>query len=164
MDKLKLRSEVLSTVNQALCDAKSEQDQTSKTQVSESEVIADLDIDSLELIALTEVLERKFNLGYLDVENLKNLTVGQLCDKVVYNNLRQEVKKDLLKLLQKMDDHTDYFGVNEEERIFWDRGFDSMDIQEVTLKIEDKFGVDLAGFYLGDYTFGEVIDLVAERL
>lgn len=164
MDKLKLRSEVLSTVNQALCNADSEQSQTSKTQVSEEVVIAELEIDSLELIALTEVLERKFNLGYIEVENLKNLTVGQLCDKIVYSNLRQEVKKNLLKLLHKMDKHTDYSGVYDEERIFWDHGFDSMDIQDLTLKIEDEFGVDLAGFYLGDYTFGEVVDLIAERL
>lgn len=164
MDKLKIRLEVLSTVNHALCEANNKRNQKGEDQVSESKVIADLEIESLELIALTEVLERKFNLGYIELEELKNLTVGQLCDKVVYNNLRHEVKKDLLKLLHGMDGQTDYSGVCEEERIFWERGFDSMDIQDLTLEIEDKFGVDLTGFYLGDYTFGEVIDLLAERL
>ncbi|MBQ8481651.1 MAG: hypothetical protein IJ532_03870 [Alphaproteobacteria bacterium] len=164
MDKQKLRSEVLATVNEILCDAGDEQRQTDKFQVSEDDVISDLELESLEMIAMVEVLEQKFNLGYIEVSTVKNLTVGQLCDKVVYRNLRQEVKKDLLKLLQKLNRQNKLSDVNDEERIFWNIGYDSIDIQDLTQEIEQKFGVDLTGYYLGDYTFGEVIDFITEHL
>ena len=158
MDKEKIRSEVLDAIRQVLSGADGSQDrkQPNTPEISENDVIAELGIESLEMIALTQVLEQRFNLGYIEVETIKNLTVGQLCNKVVYHNLRAEVKKEMLK--------TDYSGACEEERIFWDWEYDSMDIAELALEIEHKFGVDLSGLNLSDYTFGEVIDCITERL
>lgn len=166
MDKEKIRSEVLDAIRQVLSGADGSQDrkQPNTPEISENDVIAELGIESLEMIALTQVLEQRFNLGYIEVETIKNLTVGQLCNKVVYHNLRAEVKKEMLKILHKLDEHTDYSGACEEERIFWDWEYDSMDIAELALEIEHKFGVDLSGLNLSDYTFGEVIDCITERL
>ena len=139
-------------------------DKTSDVQISKTDCIADLGLESLELIALTEVLERQFNLGYVKVSTISHLTVEELCKKVVNYNVRIEVKKALLKLLKELEPQVDFSSSIEEERIFWDWRFDSMDVEELTCEIEHCFDIDLSGCNLIDYTFGEVIDCIAERV
>ena len=166
MDKQKLELDVISAIKHVVDNVKNEQnpDKTSDVQISKTDCIAELGLESLELIALTEVLERQFNLGYVEVSTISHLTVEELCKKVVNHNVRIEVKKKLLKLLRELEPQVDFSSSFEEERVFWDWGFDSMDVENLTCEIEHRFDVDLSGCNLSDYTFGEVIDCIAERV
>jgi acyl carrier protein len=166
MDKQKLEAEVISAIKQMVDNVRNEQNpaKASNVQIAKTDCIGDFGIESLELIALTEVLERQFNLGYIEVSSLNQMTVEDLCKKVVNHNAHIEVKKELLKLLKEFDPHKDYSSSYEEERIFWDWGLDSMAVEDLTCEIEHRFDVDLSGCNLSDYTFGEVIDCIAERV
>ena len=85
MDKEKIRTEVMSAISQVVDNVRNEQDggEAGDFSISEDEIIGDFGLDSLETIALAEVLERQFNLGYATIGNVQNLTVGELCDKVI---------------------------------------------------------------------------------
>lgn len=85
MNREKIRAEVISAVKQVVDNVRNEECdvKTSNSSISEDKVIGDFDLDSLERIALTEVLERQFNLGYTTIGNIQDLTVGELCDKVI---------------------------------------------------------------------------------
>ena len=166
MDKEKLTSEVISAIKQLVDSLQNAQtsDKSSDVKIGPEVVISDLGLESLEILALIDVLERKFSIGYLEVGMVQNLTVGELCRKVVWHQCRIEVKGKLIKLLRDMGVKTDYSKMLEEERIFWDWGFDSMDVEELTCEIEHCFDIDLSGCNLSDYTFGELIYCIAERV
>ena len=141
MNKQKLELDVISAIKHVVDNVKNEQnpDKTSDVQISKTDCIADLGLES-------------------------HLTVEELCKKVVNYNVRIEVKKKLLKLLKELEPQVDFSSSFEEERVFWDWGFDSMDVENLTCEIEHRFDVDLSGCNLSDYTFGEVIDCIAERV
>lgn len=166
MDKQKLTLDVVSAIKQVVDNVKNEQGQSeiSDVTIKQEDVIADLGLESLEMLALIDVLERKFGLGYIEANTIQNLTVGELCKKVIWHQTRAEVKQKLVKLLQEIDEKSDYSGAIEEHKIIWDWGFSSIDVQELTLEIETKFEVDLSDCNLCDYTFGEIIDCITEQL
>lgn len=166
MDKQRLEEEVISAIKQLTINVSGEQDsdKTKEVQVAKTDSIASLGIDSLEIVALTEVLEKRFNLGYVDIDCINNMTVGELCQKVVNHNVRIEVKQKLLELLNELDPHTDYSSAHEDERIFWDLGLDALDVENLVCKIELRFDVDLSDYNLSDYTLGEVIDCIAKHV
>jgi len=85
MDREEIRTKVMSAISNLVDNVKNEQDdsEAGDSSISENEIIGDFGLDSLEMIALAEVLERQFNLGYATIGNVQNLTVGELCDKVV---------------------------------------------------------------------------------
>jgi len=139
-------------------------DKTDNVQVEKTDSIASLGIGSLEILALTDVLEKQFNLGYVDVDILNDMTVEELCQKVVNHNTRIEVKQKLLELLKELDPHTDFASSSEDARIFWDWGFDALDVEDLVCKIELRFDVDLSDYNISDYTFGEVIDCITEHV
>lgn len=161
-----MEEEVISAIKQLVGDARKEKDsgKTNKVQVAKTDSIASLGIDSLEIVALTDVLENRFNLGYVDVSTINDMTVGELCEKVVTHNTRIEVKQKLLELLKELDPHTDFASSSEDARIFWDWGFDALDVEDLVCKIELRFDVDLSDYNISDYTFGEVIDCIAEHV
>lgn len=161
-----MEDEVISAIKQLVGDARKEKDsgKTNKVQVAKTDSIASLGIDSLEIVALTDVLENRFNLGYVDVSTINDMTVGELCEKVVTHNTRIEVKQKLLELLKELDPHTDFASSGEDARIFWDWGFDALDVENLVCKIELRFDVDLSDYNISDYTFGEVIDCIAEHV
>ena len=166
MDKEKLKSEVISAIRQVVDNVRNEQNsgKPSDVTIKPEDVISDFGLESLEILALVEILEKQFNLGYIEVSTIRNLTVDELCRKVIWHQCRAEVKQKLIKLLQDMEVKTDYSAVLEEEKIFWDWGFDSMDIQEFALEVEQTFQVDLSDCNLSDYTFGEVIDCITAKM
>ena len=159
MDKQKLESEVIFAIKQMV-----DSDKTDNVQVEKTDSIASLGIGSLEILALTDVLEKQFNLGYVDVDILNDMTVEELCQKVVNHNTRIEVKQKLLELLKELDPHTDFASSSEDARIFWDWGFDALDVEDLVCKIELRFDVDLSDYNISDYTFGEVIDCITEHV
>lgn len=166
MDKQKLKSEVLATIKQVVDNVLNEQKRikTSNVALKETDKVADLGLESLELLALTEVLDRDFGFGYVDVSTIQNLTVGELCKRVVYRQVRAEVKKELLNLMRELGDDEDYSSAEAEEATLWDWGYDSMDIEELREEAERIFNIELPGEKLKDYTFGEFIDYLAENV
>lgn len=163
-DKQKLKSEVLAAIKQVVDNVLNEQNHTKKSDVvlNESDKVSDLGLESLELLALTDVLDREFHFGYVEVSTLQNLTVGELCQRVVFRQVRIEVKKELLALLHELDEDVDFS--NTEEVTFLDWGYDSMDMAGLAYEIEHRFEIDLSDCNLSDYTFGDLIDCIAERV
>ena len=166
MDKEKLTSEVISAMKQLVDSLQNAQtsDKSSDVKIGPEVVISDLGLESLEILALIDVLERKFSIGYLEVGMVQNLTVGELCRKVVWHQCRTEVKEKLIKLLRDMGVKTDYSKAVEEDKIFWDWGFDSIDIEDLYLEVEKRFQVDISDCNISDFTFGELIDCITAKV
>lgn len=165
MDKQKLKAEVLASIKQVVDNVLNEQKhvKTSNVKLNETDKVSDLGLESLELLALTEVLEREFHFGYVEVGTIRNLTVGELCQRVINRQARAEVKKKLLELLRDMGDDADYSSA-EDEKMFWDWGYDSMDIEELRIEVEHTFNIELSGDDMKDYTFGDLINYIAEKI
>ena len=166
MDKEKLTSEVMSAIKQLVDSVRNEQasDKSSNVKIGSEDVISDFGLESLEILALIDVLERQFSIGYLEVGMVRNLTVGELCKKVVWHQCRTEVKEKLIKLLRDMGVKRNYSKTVEEEKIFWDWGFDSIDIEDLYLEVEKRFQVDISDCNISDFTFGELIDYITAKV
>ena len=164
MNKKEIKSEVLAAIKKVVNSVRNERglSEAGAEMFAEGNKLSSLELDSLELITLVELLDRQFNFGYVEVSSIRHLTIGELCKRVVNHHVRAEVKKELLKLLREMDEDAD--APDAEEVVFLDWGYDSMDIEFLAFEIEQRFEIDLSDSNLHDFTFGELIDCVTEKI